>query len=65
MEAGESEYSVVLKTQNLFIFRDAQNAENAEIAPNWNVSGTRKFQSYDPNGDNLLLPRHLKDSAFT
>jgi len=40
---GESEYSSVLKTRNLLIFRDAQNAENGEIAPNWNVSGTRDF----------------------
>ena len=32
------------KTCNLLIFRDAQNAENAKIAPNWNVSGTRTFQ---------------------
>jgi hypothetical protein len=24
--------------------RDAQNAENGKIAPNWNVSGTRTFQ---------------------
>jgi hypothetical protein len=31
----------VLKTRNLLIFRDAQNAK---IAPNWNVSGTRTFQ---------------------
>src|SRR6266850_6706187 len=42
MEAGgETEYSAILKTRNLLIFRDAQNAENGEIAPNWNVSGTR------------------------
>jgi hypothetical protein len=27
----------------LLIFRDAKNARNAEIAPNWNVSGTRGF----------------------
>jgi hypothetical protein len=32
-----------LKAWNLLIFRDAQNAENGEIAPNWNVSGTRDF----------------------
>jgi hypothetical protein len=38
VEAGESEYSAVLKTRNLLIFRDGQNAENGEIAPNWNVS---------------------------
>jgi hypothetical protein len=41
VEAGGSEYSGVLKTRNLLIFRDAQNVENGEIAPNWNVSGTR------------------------
>jgi hypothetical protein len=44
VEAGESEYSGLLKTRNLLIFRDAQNAENDKIAPNWNVSGTRDFQ---------------------
>jgi hypothetical protein len=40
VEAGESEYSWVLKTHNLLTFRDGQNAENGKIAPNWNVSGT-------------------------
>jgi hypothetical protein len=46
VETGESEYPAVLKTRNLLIFRDAQNAEIEEIAkfaPNWNVSGTRDF----------------------
>ncbi len=43
MEAGESEYSALLKTRNLLIFRDAQNAENGKIVLNWNVSGTRNF----------------------
>ena len=43
VEAGESEYSAILKTGNLLIFRDAQNAENSKIAANWNVSGTRDF----------------------
>jgi len=43
MEAGESECSAVVKTQNLLIFRDAQSDENGQIAPNWNVSGTRDF----------------------
>jgi hypothetical protein len=38
------EYSDLLKTRNLLIFRDAKNAEHAKIAPNWNVSGTRDFQ---------------------
>jgi hypothetical protein len=40
---GESEYSAVLKTRNLLIFRDAQNAENGKMVLNWNLSGTRKF----------------------
>ena len=40
----ESEYSGLLKTRSLLIFRDAKNAENCQIAPNWNVSGTRDFQ---------------------
>jgi hypothetical protein len=43
VEAGESKYLAVLKTRNLLIFRDGQNAENGKIAPNWNVSGTRDF----------------------
>jgi len=34
-----------LKTRNLLIFRDAQNAESDEIALDWNVSGTRDFHS--------------------
>jgi hypothetical protein len=33
----------LLKTRNLLIFRDAQNAANRKIAANWNVSGTRGF----------------------
>src|SRR5712664_3477628 len=37
---GESEYSGLLKTHNLFIFRNAKNERNGEIALNWNVSGT-------------------------
>jgi hypothetical protein len=40
---GESEYSGLLKTRNLLISRDAKNAENGKIAPNWNVSGTRRI----------------------
>jgi hypothetical protein len=44
MEAGESEYSGLLKTLNLLIFREAKNAEHGRIAANWNVSGTRNFQ---------------------
>ena len=41
MEAGESEYSGLLKTRKLLILRGAKNAEYAEIAANWNESGTR------------------------
>jgi hypothetical protein len=41
---GESEYSGLLKTLNLLIFRDAKTAEHGRIAANWNVSGTRDFQ---------------------
>jgi hypothetical protein len=33
VEAGESEYSVVLKTRKLLTFRDAKNAEHGKIAP--------------------------------
>jgi hypothetical protein len=36
----------MLKTRDLLIFRDAQNAENGEIAPSWNVSGTRDFHLF-------------------
>jgi hypothetical protein len=40
----ESEYSGVFKTRKLLTFRHAKNAEeHGEIAPNWNVSGTRDF----------------------
>jgi hypothetical protein len=35
---------VVLKTRTLLILRDAKNAENGKIPPNWNVFGTRTFQ---------------------
>jgi hypothetical protein len=42
---GESEYSGLLKTRNLLIFRDVKSAEHGKIAPNWNVSGTRIFSS--------------------
>jgi hypothetical protein len=45
VEAGESEYSGVLKTRKLLIFRDAKNAEHGKIAPNWNVSGTQLASS--------------------
>jgi hypothetical protein len=38
---GESKQIVVLKTRNLLIFRDAQNAKNSKNEPNWNVSGTQ------------------------
>jgi hypothetical protein len=41
VEAGESEYSDVLKTHKLLIFRRAKNAEHYKIELNWNVSGTR------------------------
>jgi len=36
---------------NLLIFRDAQNAENGKIAPNWNVSGTRDFSFAKQNAN--------------
>jgi hypothetical protein len=40
----------LLKTRNLLIFRDAKNAENCQIAPNWNVSGTRDFDLFTRRG---------------
>jgi hypothetical protein len=43
VEAGQSEYSGVLKTRKLLIFRHAKNAEPDKIAPSWNVSGTRNL----------------------
>jgi hypothetical protein len=51
----ESEYSWVLKTRKLLIFRDAQNAESGKIALNWNVSGTRDFH--------LFIPREKRGAA--
>ena len=42
----ESEYSCVLKTRKLLIFRDAKNAEKGKIVPNWNLFGTRYFQFF-------------------
>jgi hypothetical protein len=41
---GESEYSDVLKTCKLLIFRHARNALASGIAPNWNASGTPLFR---------------------
>lgn len=41
VQAGESKQIVVLKTRNLLISRDAQNAKNSKNAANWNVSGTQ------------------------
>src|SRR5260370_22759630 len=43
---GELEYSGVLKTRRLLIFLDAKNAGHGEIAPNWNVSGTRRKSNF-------------------
>jgi len=40
---AEAEYFGLLKTRNLLIFRDAQNARNGKFASNWNVPGTRFF----------------------
>ena len=40
---GESEYSGLLKTRGLLKNRRAQKSKNAELALNWNVSGTRDF----------------------
>jgi len=40
------EYSGVLKTRNLLILRPAKNAVYDKIAPNWNVSGTRKKSDF-------------------
>jgi hypothetical protein len=38
-EAGESEYSAILKIRMLLIFREAENAKSDKMAANWNVSG--------------------------
>jgi len=40
------EYSGVLKTRKLLKNREAENAVAAEIAPNWNVSGTRRKSDF-------------------
>lgn len=52
-----------LKTRNLLKMRDAQNARTAQIALNWNVSGTRTFQPAAPFFDNisLLSPNRFND----
>jgi hypothetical protein len=55
VEAGESEYSRVLKTCKLLISRPAKNAEYYKIAPNWNVSGTWFFRP----------PEKFSDKDFT
>src|SRR5215470_4447400 len=41
---GESEYSGLLKTQNLLKNRDAKNAQSSKMALYWNVAGTRDFR---------------------
>jgi hypothetical protein len=41
VEAGGVGIFRSLKTRKLLILLDAQKAKNAEIAPSWNVSGTR------------------------
>ena len=43
VEAGESEHFGPLKTRKLLKNRRAQKSKSAEIAFNWNVSGTRDF----------------------
>jgi hypothetical protein len=54
MVERESEYLALLKTCNLLIFRDGQNAENSKIAPNWNVSGTRDFSFPKQNANHRI-----------
>jgi hypothetical protein len=41
VEAGESEHSAALKTDNFLKNGDAKNAPASENAPNWNVSGAQ------------------------
>jgi len=48
---GESEYSGVLKTHKLLENRRDRKSKNAEIAPNWNVSGTWDFSFVKQNWD--------------
>jgi hypothetical protein len=51
-----------LKTRNLLIFRDAQNAKSGKIAPNWNVSGTRDFSFAQPlKLRGTLTPNEIPD----
>jgi len=65
----ESEYSGVLKTRNLLIFRDAKIAENCKIAANWNVSGTRDFQLVDQSREedltSLISTLHVRVAGTT
>jgi hypothetical protein len=43
VEAGGVGIFWPLKTRKLLILLDAKDAQNHEIAPNWNVSGTRRL----------------------
>ena len=40
LEAGELEYSGILKTRKLLILRNAKNVGDGKMVVNWNVSGT-------------------------
>ena len=54
VEAGGVGIFRALKTRKLLILLDAQNSRNAEIAPNWNVSGTRaEFRSPFPKSPTI------------
>ena len=66
VETGESEYAVALKVHKFLkkrVAQNAQNAQNTEIGPNWNVSGTwifrflRLFAGEDEGGLSLPAPR--------
>jgi hypothetical protein len=62
VEAGGVGVFRALKARKLLILQDAQNSKNAEIALNWNVSGTRPWKrgAVPPRtGDNLSV----KDAA--
>jgi hypothetical protein len=43
VEAGESENPSALNTRSLLHFKDDQNAQAAQNAPNWNVTATSFF----------------------
>ena len=51
LEAGESEYSAVLKTRKLLTFRNARNAESGNIPANWERIWNAAREKEERRGD--------------